>query len=109
MEELAYKIKADFLKALAHPLRLQIIEFLKNGEQKVGTIAKKLGIPQSSLSRHLLFLREGGVLKSRQVGTIIFYDIESRDIFKVLRPIAEMLRHKLQRTEKVLDSLGQEK
>jgi len=109
MEELAYKIKADFLKVLAHPLRLQIIEFLKNGEQKVGTIAKKLGIPQSSLSRHLLLLREGGVLKSRQVGTIIFYDIEIRDIFKVLRPIAEMLRHKLQRTEKVLDSLGKEK
>jgi len=109
MEELAYKIKADFLKALAHPLRLQIIEFLKNGEQKVGTIAKKLGIPQSSLSRHLLLLREGGVLKSRQVGTIIFYDIESSDIFKVLRPIAEMLRHKLKRTEKVLDSLGKEK
>ncbi|MCX5714811.1 MAG: metalloregulator ArsR/SmtB family transcription factor [Candidatus Omnitrophica bacterium] len=106
MEELAYKIKADFLKVLAHPLRLQIIEFLKNGEQKVGTIAKKIGIPQSSLSRHLLFLKEGGVLRSRQVGTVIFYGIESQDIFKVLRPIAEMLRQKLKKTEKVLDSLG---
>ena len=109
MEELAYKIKADFLKALAHPLRLQIIEFLKNGEQRVGTIAKKLGIPQSSLSRHLLLLREGGVLKSRQQGTVIFYSIESLEIFKVLRPIAEMLRQKLKRTERVLDSLGKEK
>jgi ArsR family transcriptional regulator len=109
MDDLAYKIKADFLKALAHPLRLTIIEFLKNGEQKVGVIAKRLGIPQSSLSRHLTILREGGVLKSRQVGTIIFYDIESRDIFNVLRPVAEMLRRKLKRTEKVLDSLGKEK
>lgn len=109
MDDLAYKIKADFLKALAHPLRLTIIEFLKNGEQKVGIIAKRLGIPQSSLSRHLTILREGGILKSRQVGTIIFYDIESRDIFNVLRPVAEMLRRKLKRTEKVLDSLGKEK
>lgn len=108
MEELAYKIKADFLKALAHPVRLQVIEFLKNGEQKVGIIAKNLGIPQSSLSRHLVLMREGGVLKSRQAGTVIFYDIESRDIFKVLRPIAEMLRQRLKRTEKVLDSLGKE-
>ncbi|MCX5678602.1 MAG: metalloregulator ArsR/SmtB family transcription factor [Candidatus Omnitrophica bacterium] len=97
------------MKALAHPLRLTIIEFLKSGEQKVGVIAKRLGIPQSSLSRHLTILREGGVLKSRQVGTIIFYDIESRDIFNVLRPVAEMLRRKLKRTEKVLDSLGKEK
>lgn len=109
MEELAYKIKSDFLKALAHPLRLQIIEFLKNGEQKVGTIAKKIGIPQSSLSRHLFILREVGVLKSRQESTVIFYAIESQDIFEVLRPIAEMLRQKLKRTEKVLDSLGKEK
>lgn len=109
MDELAYKIKADFLKILAHPLRLQIVELLKNGEEKVGSIAKKLNIPQSSLSRHLLLLKESGVLRSRQVGTVIFYNIESVDIFKVLRPIAEMLRQKLKRTEKVLDSLGKEK
>ena len=109
MNELAYKIKADFLKALAHPLRLEIVEFLKNGEQKVGVIVKRLGIPQSSLSRHLTILREGGVLRSRQAGTIIFYNIESHDIFKILRPIAELLRQKLKRTEKVLDSLGKEK
>ncbi|MFH1189078.1 MAG: metalloregulator ArsR/SmtB family transcription factor [Candidatus Omnitrophota bacterium] len=108
MNDLAYKIKADFLKAVAHPLRLEIIEFLKNGEEKVGVIAKRLGIPQSSLSRHLTALREGGILRSRQAGTIIFYDIDNHNIFKVLRPIAEMLRQKLKRTEKVLDSLGKE-
>jgi len=109
MDDLAYKIKADFLKALSHPLRLAIVEFLKKDEQKVGVIAKKLGIPQSSLSRHLTILREGGILKSRQAGTIVFYGVENNDIFKVLRPIAEMLRQKLKRTEKVLESLGKEK
>jgi len=109
MEELAYKIKADFLKALSHPLRLQAIEFLKNGEKNVGAIIKALGIPQSSLSRHLSILREAGVLKSRQQGTVIYYDIENHDIFHVLRPIAEMLRKKLKKTEAVLGSLGKEK
>jgi ArsR family transcriptional regulator len=106
MEELAYKIKADFLKALAHPLRLQIIEFLKNGEQKVGIIAKRIGIPQSSLSRHLLALREAGILKSRQQGTIIYYGIEDKGILQVLRPVAELLRKKLRKTATVLNSLG---
>jgi len=106
---LAYKIKADFLKALSHPLRLQAIEFLKNGEKNVGAIIKALGIPQSSLSRHLSILREAGVLKSRQQGTVIYYDIENHDIFHVLRPIAEMLRKKLKKTEAVLGSLGKEK
>ena len=109
MEELAYKIKADFLKVLSHPVRLQIIELLKNGEKNVGTITKTIGIPQSSLSRHLLFLREGGILKSKQQGTVIYYSIEDHDIFRVLRPIAEMLRKKLKKTEVVLSSLGKEK
>jgi len=109
MDDLAYKIKADFLKALSHPLRLQIIEFLKNGEKNVGNIIKALSIPQSSLSRHLTILREAGVLKSRQQGTVIYYNIEDHDIFHVLRPIAEMLRKKLKKTETVLNSLGKEK
>jgi ArsR family transcriptional regulator len=109
MEELAYKIKADFLRVLAHPIRLQIIEFLRNGEKNVGAIVKYLAIPQSSLSRHLLDLKEAGILKSRQQSTIIFYDIEDHDIFEVLRPIAELLRKRLKKTEVVLRSLGKEK
>ena len=109
MEELAYKIKSDFLKMLAHPVRLQVVEFLKSGEKNVGVIAKSLSIPQSSLSRHLLVLREGGILKSRQQGTVIYYNIENRDIYRVLRPIAEMLRRRLRKTETVLGILGREK
>ena len=109
MQELAYKIKADFLKALAHPVRLQIIELLKDGERNVGSIMKTLSIQQSSLSRHLTVLREAGILKSRQQGTVIYYDIEDHNIFYVLRPIAEMLRKKLKKTEAVLSSLGKEK
>ncbi|MCX5668090.1 MAG: metalloregulator ArsR/SmtB family transcription factor [Candidatus Omnitrophica bacterium] len=108
MKDLAYKIKADFLKALAHPLRLQVVEFLKNGEKNVSSIIKALAIPQSSLSRHLTILREAGVLKSRQEGTIIYYDIYDHDIFHVLRPIAEMLRKKLKKSEAVLNSLGKD-
>jgi DNA-binding transcriptional ArsR family regulator len=109
MQELAYKIKADFLKALSHPVRLQIVELLKSGEKNVGSIIKALSIQQSSLSRHLTVLREAGILKSRQQGTVIYYNIEDHDIFHVLRPIAEMLRKKLKKTEAVLSSLGKEK
>jgi len=106
MNELAYKIKADFLGSLAHPLRLQIIELLKNGEKNVNSIAKILGVQQSSLSRQLTILREEGILKSRKVGTVIFYSIEDHDIYHVLRPIAEMLYKRLKKTESVLNSLG---
>lgn len=92
MKELAFKIKADFLRAIAHPARLQIIELLKEGENNVGSIAKRLNIPQSSLSRHLLDLRGAGILHARQQATVIYYSLADKDIFKILLPITEILR-----------------
>ena len=108
MDDIAFKIKADFLKGLAHPVRLQIIEYLKNGEASVGKLVQKLGVKQSNLSRHLATLRELGVLETRQEKTTVFYAIHDHDIFKILRPIAEMLRKKLKKSEKILQSLGKE-
>jgi len=105
---MVFKIKADFLKALAHPVRLQLIERLKSGEASVGRLVQELGVEQSSLSRHLGVLRELGVLEARQEKTTVYYNLHDHDIFKVLRPIAELLMKKLRRSEKLLESLGKE-
>lgn len=105
MEDLAYKIQADFIRALAHPVRLQIIEFLKKGEQNVGSIVKALGVQQSSLSRHLTILKDSGILKARQQGLLIYYSIEDHDIFKVLKPVRVFLCKRLKKTEGALRSL----
>ena len=105
-EEIVFKLKADFLKALAHPLRLAIIEQLKNGEMSVGQLVNKLEIEQSSISKHLSILRQVGILHSRQEKVTVYYSIRDRDIFKVLRPIAEMLRKKLKEGQRVLEHLG---
>ena len=108
MDEIIYKIKADFLRALSHPIRLQIIETLKKGERSVSDLMRILQVSQSSLSRHLLALRDAGILISRQERTTVYYDIKNADIFNVLRPIAEMLRKKLKESEEILATLGKE-
>ena len=108
IDDLAFKIKADFLKGLAHPVRLQIIEYLKDGEASVGKLAQELGVEQSNLSRHLATLRDLGVLEARQEKTSVYYAIHDHDIFKILRPIAMLLRKKLSKSAKILESLGKE-
>ena len=108
IDDMVFKIKADFLKALAHPARLQVIEYLKGGEASVGKLVQALGIEQSSLSRHLATLRNLGVLEARQEKTTVYYNLQDHAIFKVLRPIAELLRKKLRRSEKILESLGED-
>ena len=104
--EIVFKIKADFLKSLAHPARLAIIEYLKNREASVGQMVQDLGMEQSGLSKHLATLRQAGILASRQEKASVYYTVRDKDIFQVLRPIAEILRKKLRESERLLDSLG---
>ncbi len=52
------------LQALAHPVRLRILEGLLSGECCVGNMVQCLGLPQPLVSRHLAILREAGVLES---------------------------------------------
>lgn len=108
MDEMLYKIKADFLKVLAHPVRLMLIEELKSGEKSVGELVKRLGLGQSTISQHLIALRSAGILKSRQEGTTVYYDIFDHDIFTFLRPIALMLKKKFLNSAKLLSTLGKE-
>ena len=108
MHDMVYKIKADFLKVLGHPIRLRLIEELKAGEKSVGYLVAKLKIGQSSISRHLLALRTAGILSSRQEKTTVYYNIADHDVFHVLRPIAVMLHKKFKESGKVLTTLGKE-
>src|SRR5262245_45608105 len=108
MHEMAYKVKADFLRVLSHPVRLKLIEELKTGEKSVGYLVNKLKMGQSNISRHLLALRGAGILSSRQEKTVVYYDIADHDIFHVLRPIAVMLRKKFKESEKVFRTLGKD-
>ncbi len=108
MHEMAYKVKADFLRVLSHPVRLKLIEELKTGEKSVGHLVAKLKMGQSNISRHLLALRNAGILSSRQEKTVVYYDIADHDIFHVLRPIAVMLRKKFKESEKVFRTLGKD-
>jgi len=80
MQDMIYKIKADFLKTLGHPMRLKLIEELKGGEKSVGYLVDKFKIGQSSISRHLLALRNAGILTSRQEKTTVYYDIADHDL-----------------------------
>ena len=104
--EPVFKIKADFLKALAHPTRLAIIEHLKTRESSVGRMVTELGLEQSGLSKHLAVLRQSGVVVTRQDKTSVFYAIRDREIFLVLRPIAVMLRRRLEESGRLLARLG---
>ncbi|QIG54560.1 winged helix-turn-helix transcriptional regulator [Altererythrobacter sp. BO-6] len=63
----------DKLKAVAHPLRLQILEVLRAGEFNVGDIEQASGIGQPALSQQLGVLRKAGLVETRKEAKLVFY------------------------------------
>jgi ArsR family transcriptional regulator len=105
-DKLVFKIKADFLGALSHPTRLEIIEYLRTSESSVGKMVADLGVEQSALSKHLSVLRQAGIVASRHEKATVYYSIRDRHIYQVLRPISEILRKNLEESRAVLDRLA---
>lgn len=64
------------LRALADPIRLQVIEALGGGERCVCDLTADLGLAQSKLSFHLKVLRETGLLADRQSGRWVYYRLQ---------------------------------
>jgi ArsR family transcriptional regulator len=106
-DKLVFQIKADFLRALSHPARLEIIEHLRGSESPVGRMVQELGLEQSALSKHLAILRQAGIVKARHEKVTVHYSIRDNEIFHVLRPIARILRKRLEESRTVLDRLSQ--
>src|SRR5258708_12993323 len=65
--------KADFFRALAHPLRIRILEVLHTGEYSVQELQAKLAVGQPVLSQQLGVLRSKNVLGTRKEGTSVRY------------------------------------
>ncbi|MBA3648598.1 MAG: helix-turn-helix transcriptional regulator [Chitinophagales bacterium] len=88
------KIGLSKIKALAHPLRLEIIGFIeKFGEINVNKIYRSLKLEQSITSQHLKILRSAELVKTRREGKKIFYSLNYPNI-QQLTDIAQKFERK---------------
>ena len=71
---------AEFLRALAHPRRVQIVEELRRSEQDVASLAKATGLAHSSVSQHLMVLQAHRVVAERRDGRRVFYRLRSVEL-----------------------------
>ena len=87
MNEQTAEHVAEVLKAVAHPVRLQIVELLEAGEMCVGDIAEALGGKQAITSQQLNMMKDKGVLSCRRDGARVYYRIENKNVIKLLHCI----------------------
>ena len=76
---------AYILKAVAHPLRLAVIELLRNRERMaVNEICEAIDCEQSLMSHHLITLKLRGILGSTRGGLNVYYWLKERDVTKLI-------------------------
>ena len=78
------QFKADFFKALAHPLRIRILELLRQGPMSVGKLQEAIGAPESSISQQLAVLRGRGIVVTERRGTTVIYSVRDAELFELL-------------------------
>jgi len=82
--------KAEFFKALAHPIRIRILEILVRGERSVHELQEALGLDQPTVSQQLAVLRAKNIVEARKDGTAVWYtvrDVSIRELLDVARRI----------------------
>jgi ArsR family transcriptional regulator, virulence genes transcriptional regulator len=70
-----YVLQAQICSALAHPVRLHILDLISDGEMNAGDLLEVLQIPKANLSQHLSVLKEGGVIHARKEGLYQYFSL----------------------------------
>lgn len=78
------QFKAEFFKALAHPMRIRILELLRQGPLSVGQLQEAIGAPASSISQQLSILRGRNIVATERRGTTVIYSVRDADLFQLL-------------------------
>ena len=86
---LNYEKDSELLKALAHPVRLRMVEGLLNRECHVDKIVKALNLPQSTVSQHLSVLKNRGIVQIRKEGVKTCYRVADRKIAPLLKILSQ--------------------
>lgn len=83
-----YLDEAELLKALAHPLRLEIVAGLMScGCRNVGCMVSHTGHSQSCVSQHLAKLKAAGVVKAERSGNEVYYELDDPRVPGLIRAL----------------------
>jgi ArsR family transcriptional regulator len=85
------QLKAEFFKAMGHPMRIRVLELLVERERPVSEMLEVIDIEQSHLSQQLGVLRRAGLVDSRRDGSSVVYALADERVIELLQLSKEMM------------------
>ena len=78
------------LKALADPIRREILNLLKDGKLSAGEISERLPVTGASISRHLSVLKDADLIRDTREGKYIFYELNASVLEEIMLWITDL-------------------
>ena len=88
--------------ALGSAGRLQILEFVAQGERSVDALAAMTGLSVANTSKHLQALRQAGLVSARKEGLRVYYAIAGDDVAALLSALRQVSEHRVAEVERLL-------
>ena len=82
---------ADYFKVFSEPNRLAVLEALRHGPLNVTAVVEKTGLSQALVSKHLKLLTIAGVVQRRPEGSLVFYEVNDKAVFKLMAQAEKLL------------------
>ncbi len=99
--ELATLIARRF-RAIGDPMRIRLLDRLRDGEASVSELAGALGASQQNISKHLAVLSDVGILSRRKAGNHVRYRIADENVFKLCEDVCGGVQQHLQRLSELV-------
>ncbi len=97
--------KAEFFKALAHPVRIRILDSLRLGEKSVNELSEILKIEPANVSQQLAVLRVRNIVMGRKDGSSVYYSVSDPTLFKLLDTAKDIFNNHLVGVRDLLEQI----
>ena len=100
-----FALHAEVCKALAHPLRIEVIDILMKGELCFSDILEQTGGLKSNLSQHLSVMLSSGILKVRKDSRCNYYKLSSSKVARACALMREVLIENLKKDHELVKNM----
>ena len=104
-EELAELVARRF-RVLAEPMRIRLLDHLRDGEATVGELSDTLSASQQNVSKHLAVLADAGMLGRRKDGNRVYYRIVDESVFALCEQVCGSLQQQLRALNELVEGVG---
>ena len=93
---------AQRFRVLGEPMRIRLLDHLRNGGATVGELREALGTTQQNVSKHLAVLHQAGIVRREKRANHVFYSISDNSVFDLCEQVCGGLRRRIAELDGVL-------